>query len=581
MGVADTVGMVGDGIADVVLLDIQLDDGSAWDVLDRIAVPHPPFRVSLISATDLAPPLRWSYIPAFRKPLDNDALRNAIGEAVPFEGSDDDPGLAGRPAAPWLERLLLADAPSKVMSIPVTLVAVALVTLLMIPVREEAFGAISAAYTVVVLLLAAYAGPAVGLLAAGTAFVAYDWFMVPPYYTLRIASTALVLDLLAFLAASVIGMVLIAAGRSLARGRSSDAALSRLRLRLTTETMDVPSEQLLDTLTRVVERSLPAGSEVALIREDDGFPEWVPEEMADLARIERRTVETRSGDRAVMLLPVDADGLLLAAAAPASRLSDHDRRSLGYAANELAHTSERIALLQVAESAQRLRARDEAKNALLAAVGHDLRTPLASMKAAVSAVLAPDVELAEEAERGLLETVDGEVDRLDDMIDHLLDLSRLESGVFRMKRDPVDLARLALDAADRVRLSSGREVLVHSTGDATVTGDPVRLLEVVTNLIDNAARYSTPDTPIQASIRPEPGSVTVSISDQGPGMDQEEQEKLFLPFVRGARSGPGSGLGLAITRSIVTAHQGQIDVVSAPGSGTTMSVTIPRRAIDG
>ena len=73
-------------------------------------MPHPPFRVSLISATDLAPPLRWSYIPAFRKPLDQDTLGSAIDQAVAFEGSDDDPGLANRPAAPWLERLLLADA---------------------------------------------------------------------------------------------------------------------------------------------------------------------------------------------------------------------------------------------------------------------------------------------------------------------------------------------------------------------------------------------------------------------------------------------------------------------------------------
>ena len=195
-------------------------------------------------------------------------------------------------------------------------------------------------------------------------------------------------------------------------------------------------------------------------------------------------------------------------------------------------------------------------------------------------MLAPDVELSDEAERGLLETVDGEVDRLDEMIDHLLDLSRLESGVFRLKRDPVDLAKLTLDAADRVRLASGREIQVHSTGNATVTGDPVRLLEVITNLMDNAARYSTPETPIQASVRPDPGHVTVSIADQGPGIDREEQEKLFLPFVRGARSGPGSGLGLAITRSIVTAHHGRIDVISAPGSGTTMSITIPRQPVD-
>jgi signal transduction histidine kinase len=118
-----------------------------------------------------------------------------------------------------------------------------------------------------------------------------------------------------------------------------------------------------------------------------------------------------------------------------------------------------------------------------------------------------------------------------------------------------------------------------ATGEHLVTGDAVRLLEVVTNLVDNAARYSTPDTPIRVSIRDEEGSVLVSITDQGPGMTPEEQENLFRPFTRGSRSGEGTGLGLAITRSIVNAHGGSIKVVSSPGTGTTMSVSIPRRAL--
>jgi signal transduction histidine kinase len=83
------------------------------------------------------------------------------------------------------------------------------------------------------------------------------------------------------------------------------------------------------------------------------------------------------------------------------------------------------------------------------------------------------------------------------------------------------------------------------------------------------------------TIRPEQGSVIVAITDDGPGMTREEQETLFRPFTRGTRSGTGSGLGLAITRSIVTAHGGTIEVVSAPGAGTTMSVSIPKRALHG
>jgi signal transduction histidine kinase len=179
-----------------------------------------------------------------------------------------------------------------------------------------------------------------------------------------------------------------------------------------------------------------------------------------------------------------------------------------------------------------------------------------------------------------LQTVDNEVDRLGGMIDHLLDLSRLESGAFRLSQDRVDLARLTHDAADRIRLSSGRLVQVDSDGDSTVTGDAVRLLEVITNLIDNAARYSTPGTPILATVRRDEGSVTISVTDQGPGISPEEQEKLFRPFTRGTRAGSGSGLGLAITRSIVTAHGGTIEVVSSPGAGTTFSARIPSRPLN-
>ena len=201
------------------------------------------------------------------------------------------------------------------------------------------------------------------------------------------------------------------------------------------------------------------------------------------------------------------------------------------------------------------------------------------MKVAVTTVLEPDLNLSDAQTRHLLETVDGEVDRLAGMIDHLLDLSRLESGAFQLSQDHVDVTHLVRDAADRVQLASGRQIEVTSVGPAEVIGDSVRLLEVVTNLIDNAARYSNPGTPILVTIRSEEGSVLVAVSDDGPGMTREEQDKLFRPFTRGPRSGSGSGLGLAITRSIVSAHGGSIEVVSSPGTGTTMSVSIPKRAL--
>jgi len=577
-GVEDTIGRLGDGEVEVVILDVQLKDGTAWDVLDRISSPHPPFRVSLVTAVDVAPPQRWAHVPVFRKPLDHQGLMRALAEAVPYEHVEsDDSGEPGRQN--WIERLLLADEPPLFLSVPIGLVAIAIVTLLVIPIREEAFGAISASYTVVVLLIAAYAGVPVGLAGAVVAFLAYNFFTVPPYYTFEIASAPLVLNLMAFLAAAVVGAILIGTGRTLSRRQTSDAALSRLRLRLLSQSLDVPSGQLIGVITRVIREALPDGTLLALVEPSSEIPAWTPAVSADLARIERRTVETRSDNRPVLVLPVDTEGVLLVASTPGTRMADQDRKILGFAASELSRVSEQLELLKAAEASEKLQARDEAKNALLAAVSHDLRTPLASMKVAVTTVLEPTLNLSDSQRQRLLETVNSEVDRLGEMIDHLLDLSRLESGAFRLSQEQVDLTHLVHDAADRVRLASGRQIQVDSTGNASVVGDSVRLLEVVTNLIDNAARYSTPGTPILVAIRPEEGSVIVAVTDHGPGMTREEQDKLFRPFTRGSRSGSGSGLGLAITRSIVTAHGGTIEVVSSPGTGTTMSVSIPKRAL--
>jgi two-component system, OmpR family, sensor histidine kinase KdpD len=577
-GVDDTVGRLGDGEVEVAILDVQLRDGTAWEVLDRISSPHPPFRVALVTAVDAAAPQRWAHMPLYRKPLDHQGLMRAVTEAVPYEwaGSEDE----GESRSPnWLERLLLADEPPLVVSVPVGLIALALVTLLMIPIREDVFGAIGASYTVAVLLIAAYAGITVGLAGALIAFLAYNFFTVPPYYTFEIASPSHVLELFAFLAAAAVGAVLIGTGRKLSRRQTSEAALSRLRLRLLSQTVDMPSSQLIDVITRVIREALPDGTQLELVQPATDPPAWTPVVSADIARVEGRTVETRSGNRPVLILPVDTEGLLLVASTAGTRITDQDRRVLSFAASELSRVSEQVELLKAAEAAERLQARDEAKNALLAAVSHDLRTPLASMKVAVTTVLEPTLNLSDAQRRRLLDTVNSEVDRLGGMIDHLLDLSRLESGAFRLSQEQVDLTLLVHDAADRVRLASGRKIQIDSTGDAGVVGDQVRLLEVVTNLIDNAARYSTPGTPILVTIRHERGSVIVAVTDNGPGMTREEQETLFRPFTRGTRSGTGSGLGLAITRSIVTAHGGTIEVVSAPGAGTTMSVSIPKRAL--
>src|SRR4026208_2339079 len=104
IGVDDTVGRLSDGEVDVVILDIQLKDGSAWEVLDRVSNPHPPFRVALVTAVDVAPPQRWAHVPVFRKPLDHQGLMRALNEAVSYERTESDS--EGEPGVQnWIERL--------------------------------------------------------------------------------------------------------------------------------------------------------------------------------------------------------------------------------------------------------------------------------------------------------------------------------------------------------------------------------------------------------------------------------------------------------------------------------------------
>jgi two-component system sensor histidine kinase KdpD len=265
---------------------------------------------------------------------------------------------------------------------------------------------------------------------------------------------------------------------------------------------------------------------------------------------------------------------LLCARSDGPYLADPERGILSLAAGELGRLSERAGLLEAAAANDRLRATDEAKNALLAAVSHDLRTPLAAMKVAVTTLLEPSIELGETREQDMLQTVDGEIDRLNEMIGHLLDLSRFESGAFRLDRRDVSVHDLVRDAADRVRLSSGRDVETTTTPGLHVIGDRVRLLEAITNVLDNAARYSPLGSTVAVTANGSDGSVRIAVHDSGPGLTMEEQERLFRPFVRGGRAGSGTGLGLAITRSIVHAHGGNITVRSSD-RGTEVVVALP------
>ncbi len=231
-----------------------------------------------------------------------------------------------------------------------------------------------------------------------------------------------------------------------------------------------------------------------------------------------------------------------------------------------------------AETAERLTAVDELRTGLLRAVSHDLRTPLATIKASVSGLLSDDVEwpAAERAE--LLHAIDDETDRLDRIIGNLLDMSRLEAGVLAARRSPV--------AVDDVVAAALASLTGIGTGLVTVSVDPTlppvvadaALLErAVANLVSNAVTASCGRQPVAI----EAGLVSaerldVRVVDRGPGLPEDERVRLFEPFQRlDDRGGPkGLGLGLAIARRFVDSMGGELVLDDTPGGGVTATIRL-------
>jgi two-component system sensor histidine kinase KdpD len=240
---------------------------------------------------------------------------------------------------------------------------------------------------------------------------------------------------------------------------------------------------------------------------------------------------------------------------------------------------DRERLLREAAGAETLKATDQLKSALLAAVSHDLRTPLAAIKSSVSGLLDPTVEWDAATRRELLGAVDEETDRLTRLVANLLDLSRIEGGALRPILDWYDVRELLETATARLARTVAQHLVLNVADDVgAVRCDYVQIHQVVANLVENAAKFAPEGTMIRVYARRLPDAVEVSVSDEGPGIPPGERDAVFAKFYRVQRAGgrvAGSGLGLAISKGLVEAHGGRIHIGAAPGGGTCVTFTLP------
>ncbi len=222
------------------------------------------------------------------------------------------------------------------------------------------------------------------------------------------------------------------------------------------------------------------------------------------------------------------------------------------------------------------------KQTLLSAVGHELRTPLAAVKGYASTLLQTDVTWPAADQRQFVQTISDEADRMDELVKHLLDLSRQEAGLLEVRRAPHDLSVLVARTLARMRLTGDAVTVEIAREAAIVEVDAERIGVVLRNLIENAHEYGEGEIVIRASAAG--ADVLVEVIDNGPGIAPDELPNLLERFYRARRGmerrSGGTGLGLAICRAFVEAHGGRI-WIDSDSAGTRVSFTLPRTPTPG
>jgi signal transduction histidine kinase len=212
-------------------------------------------------------------------------------------------------------------------------------------------------------------------------------------------------------------------------------------------------------------------------------------------------------------------------------------------------------------------------------VSHELRTPMAAVIGSARTLQLRWRELSVEQRESFLELIAGETGRLADLISDVLDTSRIEAGTFSFRFAEVDVGRLVRDSVAAAQVGQNEVGVVAEVHEPLpqVRGDAERLRQVLTNLIDNAIKYSPAGGDVEVRAYREDGRLRVDVSDQGPGIAKDDQRLIFEKFgrVSGGTARPGTGLGLFIARSIAEAHGGLLEVASAPDHGSTFTLELP------
>lgn len=453
-------------------------------------------------------------------------------------------------------------------------------------------------YLASVVISAVFLGRGPSLLATIAGVLAFDFFLVPPYMTLAVSDTQYLLTFIALFIVSLVISTLTARVREQAEVAVQREAQTSALYNLG---RDLTSAADLEQVAHIIVSNIGQifGREVAIFMPENGqlttfasTPGYSPDSN-ELAVATWAFEHDQPAGLGTDTLPAaalrcqplkTARGLVgvlgIHPTLPGSLLTPEQRQTFSAFANQAALAVERASLAGQARQAELLRATEKLQTALLNSISHDLRTPLVSITGALSSLREENPALDEEGRKSLIQTAHEEAERLNRLVGNLLNMTRLEAGAIHLNRDLCDIQDVIGAALEQIgeRLKD-HPVKVEIPPDLPLIPlDFALFVQALVNVLDNAVKYSPPDSLIEVRAGLAESAIQIEVCDRGIGIPPEDLVRVFDKFYRVQHPGnvSGSGLGLAICKGIVEAHAGSIQASNRPGGGTVVSMTLPK-----
>ena len=452
-------------------------------------------------------------------------------------------------------------------------------------------------YLLTVVITAVYMGRGPSLLAAVLSVLAFDFFLISPFYTFAVSDTQYVLTFIALFAIGLVISTLTARVREQAEAavqRETQAtALYSLGRDLTSardlqHVADIVLSHISEVFDRQAAIFLPENGQLRVFASSS---DYTPD-LNELAVASWAFEHDQPAGRGTDTLPAaslrcqplkTARGLVgvlgVRPAESGGSLTPEQRQALSAFANQAALSIERAGLAEQAQQAELLKAADKLQTALLNSISHDLRTPLVAITGALTSLDEQAEDLNDEYRRSLVGTAREEADRLNRLVGNLLSMTRIESGAIKLHNEPGDIQDVIGTALEQLgKRVDDHEIKVNVPDDfPLVPMDFTLIVQVVVNLLDNAVKYSPKASLIEVSASLVDDKARLQVADRGVGIPSDDLIRVFDKFYRVQRpeSVSGTGLGLSISKGIIEIHHGNIYASTREGGGTIITIELP------